>query len=296
MYQYTFSNEDSEKIKDKTEKYSDLLDKFKQVDDKYNKSDDGPLELEKKTFTPLSEDEIKKRAEDSLYEYKENGKANINDEYELKQKNIDEQISSSKTNADEKKKETQALYSSLKKDASNDATKRGLARSSIVINILDAFDQNMINEYNKINEEISAKVESLTSEKNLLSEQRENALNNFDLDHAIKLSNKIDEINTELANEEQKVLEYNNQIAQKEAEYEEKRHKNALDYAEFLKKNGYSSIEDAMQSEKYYVAYDYLMSLPKEEAQKAIDDTFFSSNLGSWYWSKLKREIDYRKE
>ena len=108
------------------------------------------------------------------------------------------------------------MYSKLKQDASSDALKRGLARSSIVINVLDAFDKGYIEEINKINNEIQSKITSLEGQKSLLDEQRQSALNAFDINYALKLSSKIDDINKELYEQEQKVIEYNNQIAQKE--------------------------------------------------------------------------------
>ena len=297
MYQYTFSNKDTEELTEKTKNYSDLLQGFEDVDKKFSSQDEGPLNLEKMEFEKLSDEEIAKKAENSLSEYKNSELENINSSYETKNKDIDEQISTTKTDGEEQKNETTQLYSSLKQQASNDAVKRGLSRSSIVINILDAFDQNMIKEYNKINDEITSKIDSLNNQKNLLNEQRENALNAFDITYAVKLSEKIDEINQNLLEEEQKVLEYNNEIAQKEAEYEAERKKNALEYAEYVEKYGYTGIEKMKQEEKYQLAKDYLMSMSKEEALNELNSNkLFNSELGSINFNKLKVLLSERKE
>ncbi len=297
MYQYTFSNKDTEELTEKTKNYSDLLQGFEDVDKKFSSQDEGPLNLEKMEFEKLSDEEIAKKAENSLSEYKNSELENINSSYETKNKDIDEQISTTKTDGEEQKNETTQLYSSLKQQASNDAVKRGLSRSSIVINILDAFDQNMIKEYNKINDEITSKIDSLNNQKNLLNEQRENALNAFDITYAVKLSEKIDEINQSLLEEEQKVLEYNNEIAQKEAEYEAERKKNALEYAEYVEKYGYTGIEKMKQEEKYQLAKDYLMSMSKEEALNELNSNkLFNSELGSINFNKLKVLLSERKE
>ena len=297
MYQYTFSNKDTEELTEKTKNYSDLLQGFEDVDKKFSSQDEGPLNLEKMEFEKLSDEEIAKKAENSLSEYKNSELENINSSYETKNKDIDEQISTTKTDGKEQKNETTQLYSSLKQQASNDAVKRGLSRSSIVINILDAFDQNMIKEYNKINDEITSKIDSLNNQKNLLNEQRENALNAFDITYAVKLSEKIDEINQSLLEEEQKVLEYNNEIAQEEAEYEAERKKNALEYAEYVEKYGYTGIEKMKQEEKYQLAKDYLMSMSKEEALNELNSNkLFNSELGSINFNKLKVLLSERKE
>ena len=195
------------------------------------------------------------------------------------------------------KEETKNMYQTLKKDASNDATKRGLARSSIVINILDAFDQNMIDEINKINEEISTKVESLNNQKSLLSEQRQNALNAFDISYAVELSTKIDEINEKLAEEEQKVIEYNNQIAEKEAEYESKRNQDTLDRAEFIEKYGEDAIQNLKQDEKFEIALNYLNKLSKSEALSELEtNRTYSYELGPTNYNRLKILINQRSE
>ena len=271
MYQYTFSNKDTEKLTEKTKNYSDLLENFKQIDQKFSSQDSGSLDLEKKTFTKMTDEDIKERAENNLFDYKESSLKSINDEYSAKENSLDENLQQAKQSAIEKKKEAKDLYSSLKNNASKDAIKRGLARSSIVINVLDAFDKGMIEEYNKINQEISTKIDSLNSQKQLLDEQKQNALNSFDISYAVKLSNKIDEINKSLQEQEQKILEYNNQIAEKEAKYEAERKQNALDYAKYIQNNGTEAITQLKNNEKYTIAKDYLMSLSKQDALDAIE-------------------------
>lgn len=297
MYQYTFSNKDTEKLTEKTKNYSDLLENFKQIDQKFSSQDSGSLDLEKKTFTKMSDEDIKERAENNLFDYKESSFKNINDEYSAKEKSLDENLQQAKQSAIEKKNEAKDLYSSLKNNASKDAIKRGLARSSIVINVLDAFDKGMIEEYNKINQEISTKIDSLNSQKQLLDEQKQNALNSFDISYAVKLSNKIDEINKSLQEQEQKILEYNNQIAEKEAKYEAERKQNALDYAKYIQNNGTEAITQLKNNEKYTIAKDYLMSLSKQDALDELNyNKIFSSELGPINYSKLKVLITGRED
>lgn len=289
MYHYTFSNKDTEDLTEKTKNYSNMIESFEEIDKKFSSEDSGSLNLEQKTFEKPTNEEIKKQAEDSLHDYKQTNLQNIEEQYKTKQDNIEEQIKDTYDSSISKKEETKNLYSSLKQDAANDALKRGLARSSIVINVLDAFDKNMIAEYNKINEQISTKIDNLNSQKQLLDEQRQNALNSFDISYAVKLSTKIDEINQALQKEEQKVLEYNNEIAQKEAEYEAKRKQNALDYAQYIQKNGTETITKIKQDEKYSIAKNYLMTLSKSQALEELENNrVFSSQLGPTNYSKLK--------
>ena len=296
MYSYTFSKDDTDKITQKTNDYSSMLDDFKKVDDKYNLSADK-VTFEKQTFSRPSDEEIETSAKNSLEDYKQTSLQNIEDDYKQKNDDLSSQIDELNSSAKSQKEETKNMYQTLKKDASNDATKRGLARSSIVINILDAFDQNMIDEINKINEEISTKVESLNNQKSLLSEQRQNALNAFDISYAVELSTKIDEINEKLAEEEQKVIEYNNQIAEKEAEYESKRNQDTLDRAEFIEKYGEDAIQNLKQDEKFEIALNYLNKLSKSEALSELEtNRTYSYELGPTNYNRLKILINQRSE
>lgn len=292
MYKYSFSNEDTEKITEKTKNYSDLLSNFKNIDEKYDFTP-NELNLQRKTFEGKTDDEIKDEAQRSLKEYKDTGLADIEKTYEDKKVSLDENIEDAKSQGESKKSETTSLYSSLKEDAKQDAIKRGLARSSIVINVLDAFNQNMINEYNKINEEISSKIQNLTSQKSLLDEQKQNALNSFDISYALKLSNKIDEINEKLKQEEQKVQEYNNQIAEKEAEYNSKQTDKALTYAKYIQQYGKSGLTVLKQDEKFTLAKNYFDTLSKDEALSELtNNKIFLSELGASNYTKLKIYIE----
>ena len=292
MYKYSFTNEDTEKITEKTKNYSDLLQNFKKVDEKYNFTPND-LTLERKTFEGKTDDEVKDEAQRSLKEYKDTGIADIEKSYSDKKTALDENIHDTKTQGESKKQETVDLYSSLKDDAKQDAIKRGLARSSIVINVLDAFNQNMIDEYNKINEEISSKIQNLTTQKTLLDEQKQNALNSFDISYALKLSNKIDEINEKLSEQQQKVIEYNNQIAEKEAEYKSKQTDKTLTYAKYIQSYGKDGINVLKQDEKFTLAKNYLDDLTKEEALSELENNkVFASELGPSNYTKLKVFIE----
>jgi len=296
MYTYTIPDEQTEQIAQKTKKYSDLLNTFKAVDEKYRPSQ-SELTLQRKTFEKPSDEQIEKQAKNSLEEYKQVGRQDIMDEYDKKSLDIDTKIENEKNSGDAQKLETKQMYESLKDSASKDAIKRGLARSSIAINILDAFDKDMVSQINKLNEQIQSKVTSLNGQKELYDKQRQSALNAFDISYALKLTEKIDSINKQLAEQEQKVIEYNNQIAEKEAEYEAKRSKNNLELATYLSKYGQEAYDNMKREEKFEYAKEYLLSLPKQEALAELEtNTMLASELGAKYFNKLKLFVNSNKE
>ena len=298
MYQYIFSEDDSKLIQEQTEKESkkkQLKDEFESIDNKYHNTLTGntepSLNLEKMTFTKPSDEQIKQQATDSLAEYRENGLKDIQQQYSTKMQGIDESIDSKKQNANQQKTELEQKYASLKADASNDALKRGLARSSIIVNTLEAFDNKMLDNFMTINQELTKSIDSLSNQKSLLEQQKQNALNSFDISYAVQLNEKIEKINEKLQQQEESVIKYNNEIAEKEAEYKRKKQQEALDYAEYVGKYGLGTIEMMKSNEKYKLAREYFLTLPKSEAIKELEeDSSYINQLGTYYY-KLLNEL-----
>ena len=298
MYQYIFSEDDSKLIQEQTEKESkkkQLKDEFESIDNKYHNTLTGntepSLNLEKMTFTKPSDEQIKQQATDSLAEYRENSLKDIQQQYSTKMQGIDESIDSKKQNANQQKTELEQKYASLKADASNDALKRGLARSSIIVNTLEAFDNKMLDNFMTINQELTKSIDSLSNQKSLLEQQKQNALNSFDISYAVQLNEKIEKINEKLQQQEESVIKYNNEIAEKEAEYKRKKQQEALDYAEYVGKYGLGTIEMMKSNEKYKLAREYFLTLPKSEAIKELEeDSSYINQLGTYYY-KLLNEL-----
>ena len=142
----------------------------------------------------------------------------------------------------------------------------------------------MLDNFVKINEELTKNINSLNSQKSLLEEQKQNALNSFDIAYAIKLSEKIDSINSSLDKKEQEIQKYNNEIAEKEAEYKRKKQQEAIDYAEFISEYGIGSIEIMKSGEKYEIAKQYFADMDKDQALKELTtNPIYKSQLGTYY-------------
>ena len=299
MYKYTFSDEDSEKLKEKTSISNNLLEKFKYVDKKYSISEreyqSPSLNLEKMTYEKPTQEEVNKQAENSLKEYKDKSLSSINDEYQTKLEKIDTKISEQKASTENEKQELEQLYGSLKKNASDEAVKRGLARSSIIVNQLEAFDRDMLDNYMKLDKEFKTAFSDLQAERDLLEVQKDNALSSFDISYAIKLEEKINSINDEIAKKEETVLKYNNDIAEKEAEYyaeqeelkkklEREDREDVQDFIEFITKEGAVAYEDLIAKEKYENAYSILKDIPTIDAINELkNNSEYRKQLGRYY-------------
>ncbi|HIV01181.1 MAG TPA: hypothetical protein IAA62_01325 [Candidatus Caccopulliclostridium gallistercoris] len=289
MYTYKFTDEQSEKIK----KQTDLFDQFKNIDKKYS-FDNSSIALDRMEYTAPSQEEVEESAKSSLQSYLDQGKNDILEEYSSKVSNIENLQNTNKENLTSQKENLKNTYKELKQNASEDATSRGLARSSIVVNILDAFDQGMLDEYSKLDQEYTKKFQELEEEKSLLESQKNSALNSFDISYATKLNEKIEEINKEIEEKEKEVLEYNNKIAEKEAEYKLDQQKQNQELIDFIGKYGSTALNRVKEEEKYNAALSYFYTLDKNEAlAELLNNDQYKVELGNYY-SQLERTLRNR--
>ena len=174
-------------------------------------------------------------------------------------------------------------YDLVREKASNDALNRGLQRSSIVINKLDAFNQDEINTYNALNKELTDSLNEIDFELNSLEAQQELALNDFDITYAVKLNNKIASLKQELLDKQMEITKYNNQIAEKEADFDlqyqelvnkmnNENWEQNMDMLEFSSDYGVNVIEKYKQNQIANIVDNYLSGLSKAEARLLLEN------------------------
>lgn len=298
MYQYTFDEKTTDKITDSTEKAKNIFDEFAKIDDKYIFGDkyNYDLNLEKIDYVAPSQEEVEEKAKNSLQSYKNQEIKAINDDYDKKTEQINQSVEQTKDNSQQAKAEIKDTYSKVKQDASNDAIKRGLARSSIIVNQLSNYDNKMLNELSVLASETNDKLESLSTQKNSLELEKSNALNDFDIEYAVKLQNEIDSINSDIAKAKQTALKYNNEIAEIEAKWEKEQNQTnydrQADLLQILNKYGSYAIDYAKQSEKYALAKQYFSQMDKDVALDELkNNPAYKSNIGSVNYNKLIQQL-----
>lgn len=301
MYQYTFDEDTTKEIEEKNKKSKTIMQQFEDVDNKYNTltSSDGNLNLERLEYSKPSDDEIKNKAESSLFDYKNSKISSINDNFETKTENIDQSIEKIKKSEEKDKEEIYQTYQGLKQDAKDDAVKRGLARSSIIVNTLSNYDNGMVNTLLEKSNEVSAKIASYENERNLLEEQKKNALSSFDIEYAVKLQEKIDEINSDILAREEEVTKYNNEISELEAKWKKEQEDDNFDktteLAKLMGEYGTAVFDVLKQNEKYAIAREHLNSMTKDEALIEFkNNSAYYTNLGKYNYNKLLDELNAR--
>lgn len=301
MYQYIIDDKTTKKVKDSTIKTKSVLDKFSDIDKKYTVGNqiDSDITLQKIDYKAPTQEEVAKKAENSLYDYKTSGVDSINNKYDLQNSLVDKSIKDLKTNEKEQKANIEDTYSRVKENASNDAIKRGLARSSIIVNKLENYDNKMLNDLAVLANETTTKIDLLNTQKNTLTLEKQNALKAFDLAYAIKLQDKIDALNEDITKNEQAAIRYNNQIAEYEAkwkrEVEQENNDREMAMANFIAKNSVYTINSIKRNEKYGVAKEYLNSLDKQTALAELtSNSAYKENLGDTLYAQLLKELNDR--
>lgn len=313
MYTYNFSDGQTEQISKKTKEYENLMSMFEGVDKKFdlsqtvNKEDyDKTLNLERKGINKKTDDEIAALAEGELFDYKTSSQTSIENNYEKNTQKIGESLEALEKNTNASKQNLEVALEDVKEKASNDAIKRGLARSSIIVNKLANFDKAYLNEFANIEKNFLQTQTKLNNEMSLLQVQKQNALDAFDIAYAVKLSEKINTINEKLLKQEQDVIEYNNKLEQIEKEFETKNQearrkaeleaqKANMNYADFVTKNGEYALDALKEKEKYQIAKSYFDSLSKPEALFELENNSYFKNQLKSYYNVLLKEIGQKQ-
>ena len=272
MYDYKNQKRDIESEREK------LLDGLKELESSFKLSSlpSSSADIKKKEYDTRTLEDIKEQAISLLDDYKNTSKQVIENDYEGQKKILSDDITTQKESEKSKKEQVASYIESAKQQTSDDALKRGLARSSIVVNQLNAFDNKQIEEFKKIDEEIASNVSKLESEINLLNLKKQNALDNFDITYAVKLNEKISELTNEVQKYNDEVLEYNNKIAEQERAYNDSVKKaqdeRNREVYEFLAAYGGKVLDSRLSSYRADYVIDYLDSLSSSEALEVLKD------------------------
>ncbi len=305
MYQYKVSNADANKVKKITENadVEKLLNQIANINNSFANSSDNKtgstVSFEKLEQVSKSDDELLKEAQNSLHDFKSSSLNKIEQDVASQKKSLVEDINTLKSEAEANKGSIASYYDNARKVVSDDALKRGLARSSIVINNLDALTDDEINAYTSLDKQISDKVNALNFEINALDAQKQSALNDFDISYAVKLDTKLAELKQQLADRQMEITKYNNDIAKAEEDYklkyanlESELANNAwdkeYDMIKIASEYGAGMIDKYKSSKIYSLVKDYLNQFDSEEAKKILSSNVQLQNaLGNKYQTLL---------
>ena len=295
MYEYKIFSDDN-----LNSDQQDVLEKLSEIDKKYSLEEFIPKEitslgLEKKEFEAPTDEEVRLQAENLLESEKENGLKKIQDNYDSKFSSLDSKTLGIEEDRNQDVEKVFSDYANSLRKATNSSIKQGISRSSIFNEAVNAIEGTKNSELSKIEETFKKEVTKLENEREILQKQKDNALESFDISYAVKLENKISNLNKEIAKQQEEILKYNKNVDKLEEENRLKQEKeNLLEQNRIEKRNkellaekqklGDIGFTNQMLKERFDVVKDYLMKLPKDKALNELNkDKSYEQLLGNYY-------------
>lgn len=265
-------------------------------------------------YSPSTDEEIAQSAQKEIAASRATSKNNIDTRYEQAVKALEDNKQTAKSNLEDSYEKLSRLYSELKEKANNDSLRRGMARSSVATNRIDALDKEHISSATEVQKSYLASLASIDDSLAELAREKDNALAELDLKSASELDSKISELK---ADRDAKVLEYeryNAEVRSKNEKAEQQRQENIDNYlAEWNQKQkeaeeeqiayenkyGYSGEKQKNYSERYNLAYDFYSSLSPDIAVDALKASpnmkYYLGNYYDTLLSSLKRKASSEK-
>lgn len=283
----------------------------KQYDKKYEVSVDESKytsvpKLERLKTKEIDLEEIKKQAENELYNTQEAKKQSIIEKLEGSLSNLRKNSQNLKGSEEEEIQKIEAQYKNLIDGIENNNLKRGLQRSSIaseqVKNALTDMTEYKLEFLNNLDtklKEIDGQIEQLEMSKEI-------SLIKHDEDSALAIDKRISELKSEQEKLNNEALKYNNEITVKESNLKSERNKQInADLAKQKEKvDKIISEEKAYEDEygdyngdkkdsytaRYEKAYSFYSNLDKETTKQLIknNESFLKDNLGLYYNRLIK--------
>ena len=172
--------------------------------------------------------------------------------------------------------------------AENQALKRGLARSSIIIGQLDGIEKSRASELSSSAANLAKTLSDIDADLNSLEAKRNSALESLDLEYASEVQTEIEKAVSDLNKKKQEVIDFNNKVKQLEGEYGLKKEKQKASIKqaenEFRLKNGMdvdAGYDDATRTKMMY-CLEYLNGMKRADALKKLtSDNMFAYYLGN---------------
>ena len=172
--------------------------------------------------------------------------------------------------------------------AENQALKRGLARSSIIIGQLDGIEKSRASELSSSAANLAKTLSDIDTNLNSLEAKRNSALESLDLEYASEVQTEIEKAVSDLNKKKQEVIDFNNKVKQLEGEYGLKKEKQEASIKqaenEFRLKNGMdvdAGYDEATRTKMMY-CLEYLNGMKRADALKKLtSDNMFAYYLGN---------------
>lgn len=187
------TSSNSKSIKTQTMLPTNLIQSFEQANQKHSK-EINLLKDKKNTLTLGGEGVAEKLATDELEPYKTTNTQTIQDKYNKKQENLDQKSIQSQNSFNEKLSSLNEKYENNQKNLNETALNSGWKHSTIYQKQMKQLENDFNTSKNDLTSSYNQSQAEIEFQKTLLETEKQNALKNFDISYAQKLSKKIEEL------------------------------------------------------------------------------------------------------
>lgn len=309
------------KDKEQKEKYSDaekaLNDKLAQMDkeyianlpkDEFNPSEylDEKLDIPRKEYNGLSEEEIAIKAKEDNDKLLESKKLNTEVDYDKNVKKYESQKEENKKKAEDDLLKLAQEYVQNKKANDNKMVKNNLTMSSIKTNVENALKNDYEGESQYTKEKLENKINLLDSEIESVNQRKEKAMEALDLEYAVKLDESVKKLLKEKQSAIDEIEAYNAKAAKDELTYQKNKANYLQEYRDKLAKEkneklnneiryGMSGDKKIEYDNRLSTVIEFYDSMPRRIAEQMVNGNIMLKNyLGTYYNTVLDRykEVD----
>ena len=239
-----------------------------------------------------TDDELEKQAEENARKKVENENRELEKTTAEKIGDLSGKAESKKNALSESEREISARYDEAKKQASNEALKRGLGRSSIILNLIKEYDEGKLKDIGERKSVAAKELEEIDGEIERLGKELKNSLEKTDMKTAFELNEQLTELKKSRDEANEKALVYNNTLAGKLADFRRKI-ENSGD-PEMIVENARAQ-SDAYYDEMLKKIVAYYSKLDSDSVAKDFETGGYDSIFSPETYKKLKIYVASRK-
>ena len=236
------------------------------------------LSLTRLEYDAPTDDEIIKLASESLESKYKQKKDSLTDLTTEKKNVFLSAIERAKENSQREKIEVNDSFEKAKQSVENNALKRGMARSSVVVNEVGQLERQKNSQLGEVDRELTEKIEGINSQINSLEAELSQSIKDLDMEKAVELNEKITTLKEERKAKQDEVIKYNNSISETETKYNNS-------YANGVGGETIKELTNRINKEKVQTALNYYTQLPTEELalESLQEDIDVISAMGEYY-------------
>lgn len=288
---------DKTKTNDGRDQLADEIERLEQASSGAMKPSLPKVTLEEKTYDAPDDETLRQTAESELADYKRDNELSLRQKSAAEEEELNAKRDSYEQAREKAGAELEKSYEAATRAIDNDVVRRGLARSSIASVEHGALEREYLGKNAELIREYTNNITKLETDIAAVNRKLQDALNDFNLTYASKLTAKLNELKAEREKKMQEVIEYNNEIKRKQASLDYDRLKTESElYSEALSQEKQEKSLDGVPAERrdeiYQAVYkkmdEFLSSLDPADALLEIrNHSMYRQHLSNYYYSKL---------